>query len=123
MSTVDLPARIAKARGALARYRVLALITGVFLLILCVEMILKYIVRVDDDVMGYVSWIPYAHGWIYVVYLVTVIDLWSKMRWKFKRLTMMVLAGVVPVMSFVVEKNVSAQARALLDGAQQVPSS
>ncbi len=99
------------------------MITGVFLLILCVEMILKYIVRVDDDVMGYVSWIPYAHGWIYVVYLVTVIDLWSKMRWKFKRLTMMVLAGVVPVMSFVVEKNVSAQARALLDGAQQVPSS
>lgn len=117
---MDLSARITRTRGALARYRVLAWITGVFLLILCVEMILKYVIRVDDDVMSYVSWIPYAHGWIYVVYLVTVIDLWSKMRWKFKRLTAMVFAGVVPVMSFIVEKRVHAQAQALLDGAQQV---
>ena len=123
MSTIDLSTRVAKARGALARYRVLAMITGVFLLILCVEMVLKYIVRLDDDVMKYVTWIPYAHGWIYVVYLVTVIDLWSKMRWKFKRLTAMVLAGVVPVMSFVVERKVHAEAQTLLDGAQQVASS
>lgn len=119
---MDLSTRISKTRGALARYRVLAMVTGVFLLILCVEMVLKYIVRLDDDVMGYVSWIPYAHGWIYVVYLVTVIDLWSKMRWKFTRLTAMVFAGVVPVMSFIVEHKVHADAQALLDGAQEVAS-
>ncbi|MGO1278038.1 MAG: DUF3817 domain-containing protein [Cellulosimicrobium funkei] len=74
---------IRKARGALARYRVLAIITGVMLLILCVEMLVKYGVGafVDvDGIMRYVSWIPFAHGWIYVVYLVTVLDLWTKMR-------------------------------------------
>jgi len=108
---------IRKARGALARYRVLAVVTGVMLLVLCVEMLVKYGVGafVDvDPVMRYVSWIPFAHGWIYVVYLVMVLDLWSKMRWGWGRLATMVLAGVVPVMSFVLEKKVHAEAEAKL---------
>ena len=108
---------IRKARGALARYRVLAIITGVMLLILCVEMIVKYGVGqfVDvDGIMRYVSWIPFAHGWIYVVYLVTVLDLWTKMRWGWGRLATMVFAGVVPVMSFILEKKVHAEADAKL---------
>ncbi|MBD7979909.1 DUF3817 domain-containing protein [Oerskovia merdavium] len=109
---------VRKARGALARYRVMALITGVMLLILCVEMIVKYGVGafVDvDGVMRFVGWIPFAHGWVYVVYLVTVLDLWSKMRWSWGRLTSMVFAGVVPVMSFILEKKVHREAEAKLD--------
>ncbi|MFI2702594.1 DUF3817 domain-containing protein [Cellulosimicrobium composti] len=108
---------IRKARGALSRYRVLAIVTGVMLLILCVELLVKYGVGavVDvDPVMRYVSWIPFAHGWIYVVYLVTVLDLWTKMRWGWGRLATMVFAGVVPVMSFVLEKKVHAEAEAKL---------
>lgn len=96
----------AKAEGALRRYRVMALVTGVMLLVLCVELLLKYVVGVGDDVMRWVAWVPFAHGWIYVVYLVTVLDLWSTMRWRLGRLVTMVLAGVVPVMSFVVERAV-----------------
>ncbi len=46
---------------------------------------------------------------MYVVYLVTVLDLWSTMRWRFGRLVTMVIAGVVPVMSFVLERKVHAQ--------------
>lgn len=119
MPTMDLNVRIARTRASLARYRVAALVTGTFLLILCVELLLKYALDVSDDVMRYVRWVPFAHGWIYVLYLVTVVDLWSKMRWRFGRLVTMVLAGVVPVMSFVVEKKVHAEATALLDGAEQ----
>ncbi len=103
-----------KATGALKRYRVMAWVTGVMLLVLCVEMTLKYVVQAGDDIMRWIEWIPYAHGWIYVIYLVTVIDLWSTMRWRFGRLTAMVLGGVVPVMSFVVERRVHA------DGLAQV---
>lgn len=113
---------IRKARGALARYRVLAIITGVMLLILCVEMLVKYGVGqlVDvDGIMRYVSWIPFAHGWIYVVYLVTVLDLWTKMRWGWGRLATMVFAGVVPVMSFILEKKVHAEAEAKLAGLEE----
>jgi integral membrane protein len=103
-----------KARAALQRYRVMAWVTGVMLLVLVVEMLLKYVVGAPDSVIRWVEWVPYAHGWIYVIYLVTVLDLWSKMRWGFGRLAQMVLGGVVPVMSFVVERRVHADAEARL---------
>jgi integral membrane protein len=104
---------IRKARGALARYRFMAILTGVMLLILCVELLLKYVLQADD-VVRYIAWVPFAHGWIYVVYLVTVLDLWAKMRWGFGRLVTMVIAGVVPVMSFILEKKVHAEGEAKL---------
>ena len=103
-----------KARAAVKRYRVMAWVTGVMLLVLVVEMLLKYVVGAPDSFMRWIEWIPFAHGWIYVVYLVTVLDLWSQMRWGFGRLAQMVLGGVVPVMSFVVERRVHADAEARL---------
>ncbi|MGO1315991.1 MAG: DUF3817 domain-containing protein [Cellulomonadaceae bacterium] len=122
MSTIDLPTRIARTRAALGRYRVMAWVTGVFLLILCVEMLLKYVVfrfwMDGSGLLPYIEWIPYAHGWVYVVYLVTVIDLWTRMRWGFGRLAAMVFGGVVPIMSFVVETRVHHDADELLTGAQ-----
>lgn len=98
-----------RARGAVQRYRVAAWVTGTMLLVLCVEMVLKYVVQADESVIRLIEWVPFAHGWIYVAYLVTVLDLWSTMRWGFGRLVAMVLAGVVPVMSFVLERRVHAQ--------------
>jgi integral membrane protein len=108
---------IRKARGAMARYRFMAIVTGVMLLVLCVELGIKYglgAVTDVDGVMPFIAWVPFAHGWIYVAYLVTVADLWSKMRWGFGRLVTMVLAGVVPVMSFVLEKKIHTEAEAKL---------
>ena len=100
-----------KARGALTRYRWMAWITGGMLLLLTAELIIKYVLRIEDPtLLGAIGWIPFAHGWIYVLYLVTVLDLWSSMRWGFGRLVTMVLAGVVPVMSFVLERRVHADA-------------
>lgn len=97
------PKVAAGTRSALTRYRVMAFITGVMLLLLTAEMILKYLVKLngDDPVIG--NWVAFAHGWIYVVYLWTVYDLWSRARWQWKRLWAMVFAGVIPVLSFVVE--------------------
>ncbi len=103
-----------RARSSVTRYRVMAWITGVMLLALCVEMILKYVAQAD---VSAIAWIPFAHGWVYVVYLVTVIDLWSKMRWRMGRLVTMVLSGVVPVMSFIVEAKVHRDALAKIDAA------
>lgn len=109
----------AKARAALSRYRILAYITGVMLLVLCVEMLLNYVILGQDhQVMKYLSWIPFTHGFIYMVYLVMVGDLWSRMRWGGKELVIMVLGGVVPIMSFLVEKKVHVQALAELAAAE-----
>lgn len=102
--------RVVKARAAFARYRVMAFVTGVWLLLLCTELVLKYVVQArgvgadgsPNAVLG--AWVAVAHGWIYVVYLVTVVDLWTRMRWGLGRVAAMVVAGVVPFLSFVVEQ-------------------
>ncbi|TDE97600.1 DUF3817 domain-containing protein [Occultella glacieicola] len=102
-------ARDFKDRGAFTRYRIMAFVTGGMLLLLCLEMVLKYIVQVNgvdstgspNPVLG--SWIAFVHGWIYVVYAVTVFDLWSRMRWSFGRIAALIAGGVVPVLSFVME--------------------
>ncbi|RMI09229.1 DUF3817 domain-containing protein [Cellulomonas triticagri] len=111
------------ARGRLARYRVAAFVTGTMLLVLCLEMVLKYVFHaggVDasgspEPVLG--TWIAIVHGWIYVVYLATVVQLWSAMRWSLGRLVTLALAGVVPVMSFVLERKVHREALARIDAA------
>ncbi|MEE6288157.1 DUF3817 domain-containing protein [Georgenia sp. MJ173] len=92
-----------KARGGWRFYRAMAMVTGVMLLLLVVEMVLVYLVQVGPDVERWIAWIPFAHGWIYVVYLVSVFNLWSRMRWSLGRMALLVVAGVVPVLSFVME--------------------
>jgi integral membrane protein len=111
---------VRRANGALKRYRAMAWITGTLLLLVCVEVILKYIVLGQDS--GFVKsiqWVLPAHGFVYMVYLVSVADLWSVMRWRFGRLVTMVLAGVVPVMSFILEKKVHAQGFARIAHAER----
>jgi len=109
------------AAGRLTRYRVMAFVTGTMLLVLCLEMVLKYVFHANGvdpatgsplPVLG--TWIAIVHGWIYVVYLFTVVQLWSAMRWSLGRLVTMALAGVVPVMSFILERRVHADAQARL---------
>jgi integral membrane protein len=111
---------IRKARGALARYRFMAIFTGVMLLLLTAWCILKYVFGAwwGLPVDGFVdaTWIVApVHGWVYVVYLITVLQAWSTMRWGWGRLVTMVLAGVVPVMSFIVEVRVHRDGEAKLD--------
>lgn len=109
-SAVELPASQAEeTRAAFGRYKVMAWVTGGFLLLLCVEMVLKYVFKAGGvneagdprAVLG--SWIAIVHGWIYVIYAVTCLQVWSKARWGFGRLVVMILGGIVPVLSFVVE--------------------
>ncbi|MFV0252466.1 MAG: DUF3817 domain-containing protein [Beutenbergiaceae bacterium] len=117
----DTGQQASRARSAFARYRVMAFVTGGMLLLLCVEMVLKYLLQlrgVDAEgprpVLG--AWIAIVHGWIYVVYALTVFDLWSRMRWSFGKIVVLIAGGVVPVLSFVME----ARARAWF--AERYPS-
>ena len=69
--------RTKKIASALLRYRVLAYITGIWLLVLTGEMVAKYIFRVEDVP----SWIAVVHGWVYLIYLIFTVDLAIKGRW------------------------------------------
>lgn len=112
-----------KANLSLSFYRLMAYVTGAWLLLLVVEMVLKYIIDVNGDhapVLG--TWIAIVHGMIYVVYVVAVFNLWSVMRWGFGRMVYLVIAGVVPVLSFILERRATHWFRedlqAVLDAAE-----
>jgi integral membrane protein len=90
---------------ALTRYRVMAYLTGVLLLILvCVAMPLKYFA--DQPTM--VAIVGPIHGFLYMVYLVAAFDLAVRAKWPFVRTGLILLAGTVPVMSFIAERKATA---------------
>jgi integral membrane protein len=94
----------ARIASALLRYRVLAWITGVWLLVLTAEIIYKYVLLDDSDSAP--SWFFYigqAHGIFYMIYLAVTIDLAIKVRWKPVTTITTALAGTIPFMSFVAE--------------------
>lgn len=107
-----------KSAIALLFYKVMAYVTGFWLLLLVVEMVLKYLVDVSgnhEPVIG--TWVAIVHGMIYVVYVLAVFNLWSVMRWSFSRMIYLIIAGVVPVLSFVLERKAASWYREDLPGA------
>lgn len=109
-----------KARSSLQRFRVMAIITGVFLLLVFVDVIVKYgglyiFEWKHDGFWAVSSVIAQIHGFIYVIYLVTAVDLWTRTNWPMRRLATMVLGGVVPLLSFHVERRVRAELTASLE--------
>ncbi|UOR02635.1 DUF3817 domain-containing protein [Leucobacter allii] len=142
------PADYPRIRKALSFYKVTSIVTGVMLLTLLAEMILKYSpthvelfagggegigfapVVVGEACQWYSLFFPWqegceltstgtgtnislliliAHGWFYVVYLVSCFMLWSPMRWRFPRFVLLALGGVIPFMSFFMEGRVARQ--------------
>ena len=99
--------------AALTRYRVMAWAAGIGLLLLCTNMILRY--GFDKDTV--LNLVPRVHGFVYIGYLVTVIDLGNRMRWAWTRSLLIALAGTVPFLSFVAEHKVTQQTRAQLAAA------
>ncbi|MFI6867859.1 DUF3817 domain-containing protein [Nocardia sp. NPDC050406] len=93
-----------KIRGALTRYRVLAWITGLWLLVLTGEMIYKYLLLEDSSTApGWLFYIGQVHGIFYMLYLVFTIDLGIKARWQPMTTFATALAGTIPFLSFVFE--------------------
>jgi integral membrane protein len=91
---------IEKIRSALTGYRVMAWLTGVWLIALCYEIILKYVVKVDDPP----SWIGVVHGWVYFVYLLFTANLAVKVRWPIAKTIGVLLAGTIPLLGIIVEQ-------------------
>ncbi|MGK5742415.1 DUF3817 domain-containing protein [Micromonospora sp. URMC 103] len=93
--------------GALTRYRAIAWIVGVVLIVLVViGMPLKY--AFDNPTV--VETVGPAHGFLYMVYLVAAFDLGRRADWPLKRMLAVMLAGTVPFVSFYAERRVSAWA-------------
>ncbi|MGI5160716.1 DUF3817 domain-containing protein [Microbispora sp. CA-102843] len=94
--------------SALNFYRVMAYIVGVMLLVLCAAMVVKY--GFDNGAM--VAIVGPIHGFLYMVYLVAAINLGLiKARWPVGYLLLVLIAGTIPLLSFVLERNVTERVR------------
>lgn len=90
--------------GALIRYRTIAWIVGVGLLVLVlVGMPLKYIGGVD----AVVAIVGPIHGFLFMIYLVLTFDLARRANWPFLRMVLVMAAGTIPFLSFWAERKVS----------------
>ncbi|MFE6178684.1 DUF3817 domain-containing protein [Streptomyces sp. NPDC056464] len=93
-------------KSVLTRYRVMAYVTGVLLVLLTLGVIAKYLLKMDGA-DGFTSVVGIAHGWLYVLYLVFAFDLGSKAKWPVKRQLWVLLAGTIPTAAFFVERKVT----------------
>ncbi len=95
------PDRKERIRGPLKFFSIAATITGIFLLILVVRMILQY--GVGMEMPSWATLIAQAHGVAYMVYLVSILILGPRALWPVGKLITTALAGVVPFLSFWME--------------------
>ncbi|MEU1177491.1 DUF3817 domain-containing protein [Streptomyces sp. SS7] len=93
-------------KSVLTRYRVMAYVTGVLLVLLTLGVIAKYVLDLDGA-DGFTRAVGIAHGWLYVVYLVFAFDLGSKAKWPVGKQLWVLLAGTVPTAAFFVERKVT----------------
>ncbi|RXW32707.1 DUF3817 domain-containing protein [Propioniciclava flava] len=115
------PEDVPGIKSALLRYRLMAWIVGVLLVVLVViGMPLKYFG--GNDLVVTVVGSP--HGWLYMILLITAYDLGRRVKWPWMRLLLIALGGTVPFMSFVAEyyatKDVKHRLAAVEEGAPEV---
>ena len=94
--------------GALLRYRVIANVVGVVLvLFILVAVPLRYLggePRMSETISP-------VHGILYMVYLGLTVDLARRVGWTAWRTLGVMLAGTVPFLSFVVERRTTRELR------------
>lgn len=119
-------------RRSLIFYRVFAYATGVALLVLCLEIIVKYVLGYElqafgpgaplqlvarDHVQGVdlSAAVQYVHGYLYLTYLISDFVLITVMRYPITRFIVIAAGGVIPFLSFVTERRVHREITAYLD--------
>lgn len=89
----------------------MAYVVGTLLVVLvCVGLPLKYLGG-DGRV---VTWTGIPHGWLYMILLITAVDLGRRAKWSWRRLLLIALAGTVPFLSFVAERSATRDVRSKL---------
>ena len=115
-STTDsrLPRALARRVGrnvpaALTRYRVMAWIVGILLIaLILVAVPLKYLAGMAEPV----TVLGTLHGWLYFIFFLTACDLALRASWTLRGTVLTLVAGTVPILSFVAERNATRKTRA-----------
>ena len=88
-------------RAAALRYRVMAYITGVLIIVVCfVGLPLQF--AADNPWIA--DNVGTVHGFLYIVYIIVAYILAQKLKMKFWPTILLLLAGTIPVLTFFVER-------------------
>ena len=104
-------ARAARTARALRWFKLMAIVAGLAMFVLIAEMVLKY--GFDDEVLTW--WSP-VHGVIFMVFVFTVWNLGTLLRWSFGRMAAIVLGACIPLVAFWIERRVAAEVEPTLAG-------
>jgi integral membrane protein len=88
-------------RTAALRYRVMAYITGVLIIVVCFAGIPLQVFAHNTFIANDIGTI---HGFLYIVYVVFAYILAQKLKMKLGPTIVLLLAGTVPIMTFFVER-------------------
>jgi integral membrane protein len=88
-------------RTAALRYRVMAYITGVLIIVVCFAGIPLQVVAHNTFVVNDIGTV---HGVLYIIYVVFAYILAQKLKMKLGPTILLLLAGTVPIMTFFVER-------------------
>ena len=94
--------------GALLHYRVMANLVGTLLVVLVfIAGPLKY--AADSPTL--VTVVGITHGYLFMVMLATIADLWRRRRFALSWVVLAAVAGLVPFLTFFAERQVTARIR------------
>lgn len=88
-------------RAAALRYRVMAYITGVLIIVVCFAGIPLQVAAHNTFIVNDIGTI---HGVLYIIYIIFAYLLAQKLKMKIGPTVLLLLAGTVPVMTFFVER-------------------
>lgn len=84
------------------RFKWISLIEGLsFLVLLFIAMPMKYVL----DIPMAVTYVGWAHGILFIVYIYTVFPTASKLKWEFGRTFFALVASVLPFGPFIFDRN------------------
>ena len=94
--------------GVIKRYRFMAVAAGIMsLMIWFIYMPTKYLLPEFFDERF--VWIAIVHGYIYAFYVLAAIHFTARARFTIKRMILFILAGTLPIASFIAERRVMRQ--------------
>jgi integral membrane protein len=91
----------ATMRTAVLRYRVMAYITGVLIIVVCFAGIP---LQIADHNTFIANDIGTVHGFLYIIYVICAYMLARRLKMRMGPTILLLLAGTVPIMTFVVER-------------------
>lgn len=82
-------------------FRITAILEGIsYLSLFAISMPLKYLAELPDPN----KYIGYAHGFLFIAYIILAIVFWMEKKWNIKRLFILVLASLLPFGTFYIDK-------------------